>query len=170
MATQKPPFEQNGVVFGVLGRRYIDRQVDPPIYVDDEIPSLSVQIVPRARRFFSLAAQGTLEASYYITGSRREFIPGTYGLRVTRLSLNPGSYTSNLTSKTWHIRHSRDGTYDVIQFAQGGAHVLIQGDPFRPIYAFGPGTVLFGFDQAAGSFTRAQLIEGFVSAQRPDQT
>lgn len=148
-----------------------DNRLDPPQYVDEEIPSVSVVLGARNRRGILNKDAGTAEASFTITGSLREFIPGTYGLRVTRVSVVNGSAggARPTNSVLWYIRHSREGTVDVIRTPRGGGQVVLQGDPMRPIYTFGPGTVLYAFAGTASAGSRSMHVEGFTSVRRPDQ-
>lgn len=146
----------------VESRRFLDTRRDPPEFVDEQLPTNTRNLLV-IRRGRVRAPRGTITGSMRLTGSYRPFAghPGSYSLRVTRVSLFAGS-----RDVAWHIRHSRDGTYDVIEFPAPGQEVLL-GGPQSPIYAFGPGTVMWGWlGNYAGSMgsrvNYSQHLEGYV--------
>ncbi len=140
-------------------RRFIDYQVDPPAIVDEDLPTTTVKLtIGKGGRF--RAPHGTQTGSYRITGSHRELTaPGTYALRVTRVSVASGSRETN-----WYIRHSRKGTVDIIYFPAPGQETRL-GGPMNPIYAFGPGTVIYGFLESGSAHWLSQHMEGIVSTE-----
>lgn len=142
-------------------RRFLDRRHNPPEFVDEEVPTVSRNLLV-LRRGRVRSPRGTILGSVRLTGSIRPLsAPGTFSLRVTRVSVFTGS-----RNMAWFIRHSRDGTYDVIHFPSPGQETRLSG-PMEPIYAFGPGTVVFGWlGDAAGAIGSAydlgQFLEGYV--------
>ena len=72
-------------------RRRLDRSLDPPQYVDEEIPTVTRVFRDPANRGRVRAPRGTLTGSLRLTGSFRELTPGSYSLRITRLSIFTGS-------------------------------------------------------------------------------
>lgn len=141
--------------------RRLDPRTDPPSFVDEQLPTKSVrlaagQVGNRGGRF--RAPHGTMIGSYRITGSWRELTaPGTYSLRLTRLSILMGSREGFA-----YIRHSRTGTADIIHFHAPGQEVRL-GAPLEPLYSFGPGTVIFGIGSPLGSAHWVGFhAEGFV--------
>src|SRR3990167_6526737 len=146
----------------VESRRFLDTRHDQPAFVDEVLPTTSRNLLV-LRRGRVRAPRGTIVGSLRLTGSFRPFAghPGSFSLRVTRVSLYSGS-----RDVAWFIRHSRSGTHDIIQFPAPGQEVLL-GGPMNPIYSFGPGTVFFGWlGNYAGSIGSkvdySQHIEGFV--------
>ena len=152
-------------------RRFLDKRRDPQEYVDEELPTTTLKLKGALRRVSTRAPIGTVaEGSYRVTGSHYDFSPGTYSLRVIRLSLAAvGSPSSSRgTVYQWHIRHSRQGTVDVqvlqVSGAQSGRvtgdRVDLRGGPHNPVYAFGPGTVFWGWDTFKGELgTRVTLTQ-----------
>ena len=144
-----------------ISPRRIDPRLNPPDYVDEPLPTDS-KVLLVLRRGRIRAPRGTILGELRLTGSVRPLSsPGSFSLRVTRVSIVAGSRQVD-----WHIRHSRDGTYDIIHFESPG-QVTRLGGPLEPIYAFGPGTVTWGFlGNAAGSigsaYTLAQHLEGYI--------
>ena len=141
--------------------RRLDPALDPPEYKDVELPTMSVKLQGALRRSRERAPHGTVFGSLRLTGSFHELGKGTASLRVTRLSLFSGS-----RNNAWHIRHSRDGTVDVIDFEAPGQHVLL-GNALEPIYSFGPGSITWGWlGNSAGSIGSAhnvsQSMEGLL--------
>ena len=133
-------------------RKILDKSKDPYEFVDEELPTVSVQLkVTRTGRF--RAPHGTVIGSYRLSGTYQ----GTYNLRVTRVSIASGS-----PGVWWHIAHSRKGTYDMIYFPTSGQAQLL-GGPNDPIYAFGPGTVKWGFLEAGSAYWMSQHLEGLAS-------
>ena len=138
MASHERPSVGRGRSF--VTRRYLDKQLSPPDYVAEELPTRTIKLRGPARRGVSRAPAGTILGSYRITGSWREAsAPGTYSARITRLSVFAGSPETR-----WFVRHSREGTTDIIYFPQAG-HETRLGGPKNPIYSWGPGTVIYGF-------------------------
>ena len=148
-------------------RQFLDKQRNPWEYVEEELPTTTVKLKGAARRASARAPRGTAaEGSYRIVGSHYDKSLGTYSLRITRLSLAVmGSTNFQGTVYQFHIRHSREGTLDVIPFGEQG-RVREYGDPRRPLYAVGPGTLLYGWDTFKGEFgtqlTVAATMEGVV--------
>ncbi len=154
--------ENNDPTRRFVTRRYLDPATDPPRYVDEKLPTETVKFQGALRTSRDRAPAGTAQGSYRIagtfqvTGGR-----GTYSLEITRLSLYSGS-----RGNAWAIRHSRQGTVDVLDFSSPGG-VVLQGDQMSPIYSFGPGTVFWGWigDEtgAMGSaFDMNQSMEGIL--------
>lgn len=146
----------------IQSTRFLDRQRNPPDFVDEELPTTTVVLRGPIRRGLMRAPRGTIPGSYRITGSYYPFSRGTYSLRVTRLSVFSGS-----RGNSWFVRHSRTGTADVINFPSPGQETRL-GGPNEPIYAFGPGTVIYGFlGNAAGSigsaYSMGMHLEGLTS-------
>ena len=137
-------------------QRRLDNRQNPPAYVDEALPTETVVLRGPLKRGRSRAPSGTIAGSYRITGSYQPTAPGTYSLRVTRLSVFAGSrYVS------WFIRHSRTGTADIIYFPSAGQETRL-GGPLEPVYAFGPGTVLYGFLEAGSAYWMGQHLEGLA--------
>ena len=137
-------------------KRFLDKRRNPWEYVDEELPTTTIkrglpEKVGRAR-----APHGTAIGSYRITGSHYDFSPGTYSLRVTRLSVACGSREA-----CWAIRHSRTGTADIIYFPAAGQETRL-GNPLAPVYAFGPGTVMWQFLDVGSAYWMSSHIEGVI--------
>lgn len=141
----------------VYTRRFLDKQKNPWEYVDEELPTTTIKLKGAARRVVTRTPRGTAaEGSYRITGSHYDFAPGTYSLRITRLSLSavgsPPAASGSVYQ--WHLRHSRLGTIDVKTLhapapgvaRSGESRIDLLGGPQNPIYAVGPGTLLWGWD------------------------
>lgn len=145
----------------IQSRKLLDKRRNPPAMVDEELPTLTKNLLV-LKRGRVRAPRGTIVGSFYLTGSVRPLsAPGSFSFRVTRLSLATGS-----RNMEWAIRHSRNGTYDVISFPNPGQETRL-GGPMNPIYAFGPGSVLWGWlgDAGAGmgsAYWTSQHIEGIV--------
>ena len=151
----------------VTTSRSLDKMKDPPEYVDDIIPNKTIKFRGPMRRASARAPLGTIPGSYYITGSHYDASPGTYSLMITRVSLGvTGTTAFKGTMYSWYIRHSREGTVDKIDFATPGREFR-QGDMKKPIYSFGPGTVIYGFTgdhlgNGGTHVTFTQTMEGIV--------
>lgn len=159
---------RNSIDRVVVSKRFRDPQIDPPMFQDEELPTLSKTLRGAQRKGRERLPHGSALGSLRLTGSQREFSPGSYSLRVTRVSLSTGS-----RNMAWFIRHNRVGTVDVVDFPAPGQHYVV-GAPMEPIYAFGPGTVIYGWlgDPTGGFGSTAwvsQHMEGFIGARRPDQ-
>mgnify|MGYP001596621152 CR=1 FL=1 len=137
----------------------IDKQRNPPGPVDEELPTTTIKLRSTIRRGRVRAPGGTTLGSYRVTGSYRELTsPGTFALRVTRVSIYAGS-----RGISWMVRHSRIGTVDIQTFDAPG-QVNLLGDPMKPVYAFGPGTLIYGFLEGGGTqYFLSQFMEGVVS-------
>ncbi len=149
--------------------RRLDRAIDPPMYEDEPVQSVTVNLVPRGRRTLTAPA-GTQESTYQISGSLREFAPGSYGVRAVRVSVGVGGSAHGVS---WHLRHSRLGTVDTLNFSAGlgaaGQHVNLLGDQYRPVYAMPAGTISMGFvGLAAANLQVSQNVEAVVSVRRPE--
>ena len=138
--------------------RRTDPAQNPPREVDEVLPTVSVTLRGPLKRGRVRAPAGTIAGSYFITGSHRQLgAPGTFSLRITRVSIASGSRETG-----WFIRHSRQGTTDIIYFPTPG-HVELLGRPDAPVYAFGrPGTVIWGFLEAGSAHFLSQLMEGYA--------
>ena len=162
-------------------RSFVTRKFYDPrtrTFVNDDLPTLTRNFSwPQRRGVEVKATQGTISAtggylagSYRVTGSHYDLAPGTFSLRITRVNVGVvGGGHPNLTGSDgnwrgtvmrWHIRHSRDGTKDVIAFT-GPGMVRQIADKNNAIYSFGPGTVSWGFlgDQGGRPGTRFHLIQ-----------
>ena len=155
-------------------RRYLDNMKNPPEYVDETLPTKTIKI-------FSRKKQGTLMdpctiggsigimGSIHFSGSHYDFSPGSYSLRITRRSVHVGSRTSYGANVEWKLRHSREGTVDMIPFYMGTrsqdrrnelARSELLGGPMNPIYAFGPGTLWTYFQPRRGTIRVYSSLEG----------
>lgn len=135
----------------------MDPSGDPPAFVDVKLPTVSSAFRGPLRRGDVRAPRGTIIGSYRVTGSHYDNAPGTYALRVTRVSVYSGS-----RGNRWAIWHSRAGTYDIRHFEDPGQHDLL-GGPDNPLYVFPPGSVLYGFiGNLAGSIGSAYLMSQFM--------
>ena len=153
----------------------LDPYGNPPRYVDEELPVVSVKLQGIERKTSERGPHGTALGSLRLTGSFHELAEGTNSLRVTRLSLGVvapntlGVGTPDIglgTSYRWHIRHSRQGTVDVKLFSESG-RIEERGDAMRPVYAFGPGTVTWGwlgdhFGEVGSRVGFSQSLEGLL--------
>jgi len=154
-------------------RRFLDEMRNPPEYVDEKLPTKTVQIFKRAfgRGTVVHGQIGTVEmGSIHFSGSHYDFGPGSYSLRVTRRSVYVGSVmpTRN-TELEWMLHHSRKGTLDAIPFFLGTqvanrsrmtANVEARGGPMNPIYSLGPGTIRAYFQSRRGSARVYSSLEG----------
>ena len=143
-----------------LLRRFFDPQRNA--YVDELLPTTTLKLKGPLKRGFIRAPRGTILGYYRVTGSHYQEAQGTYSLRITRASIFAGSREA-----MWAIRHSRQGTVDVLHFPVPGQQVIL-GEPNKPVYTFGPGTVTWGFiGNHAGSigsaYTMGQTLEGIAS-------
>ena len=138
-------------------QRFLDPRRNPPEFVDEVLPTETVVLRGPLKRGVVRAPAGTIAGSYRITGTYQTPSPGTFSLRVTRLSVFTGSREAR-----WFIRHSRTGTADVIYFPSAGQETRL-GAPREPIYAFGPGTVIYGFMEAGSAYWHGAHLEGLVS-------
>lgn len=142
-------------------KRLLDPSRNPPQYVDEELPTVTVKFQGAVARARTRAPRGTILGSYRVTGSFYETGKGTHSLRITRVSLFSGS-----RSNAWMIRHSRQGTTDVVEFDSPGQYTAV-GQPTAPLYSFGPGTVSWGWvgDIGGGigsAYDLSQTLEGVL--------
>ena len=144
----------------------LDKRRNPPEYVGEELPTTTVKIFSRGKQgtILSLADGPTIMGSIQFTGSYYEFAPGSYSLRVIRRSVYIGSEMSGKLNFEWKLRHSRLGTVDAIPFYKGSVPASRSaeafGDPLRPLYAFGPGTVWHYFNPRIGTARVYASLEG----------
>ena len=160
-------------------KKFLDKSRDPWEYVDQELPT-------QTKRIFSRAKQGTIidsasgamnMGSVQFSGSHYDYAPGSYSFRVTRRVAAVGSASLN-HDIYWMLRHSQEGTLDVLPFKQsvitgigGSASTVVQsprvleaiGGPMNPIYSFGPGIITAYFRSRKGSARVSSLIEGIMS-------
>lgn len=155
-------------------RRFLDRRQDPPSYVDDELPTKTVKIFSRNKEGTIFAGTTSLinMGSIHFSGSHYDFGPGTFSLRIIRRSVYVGSAGPALVDLEWRLRHSREGTIDVIPFYLGtpaskrtpaARERVAQGGPMNPIYSFGPGTLWTYFKSRAGTVRVYSSLEGVVT-------
>ena len=157
-------------------KRRLDTRKNPWEYVDDELPT-------RTKKIFSRNKQGTLldsnsgltiMGSVHFSGSHYNFAPGTCSFRVTRRSVSIGSSVNYNSEIEWKLRHSREGTVDVIPFFGGTQYSKYPrsaanwkaealGGPMNPIYAFGPGTLWTYFNPRRGTVRVYSSLEGIMS-------
>ena len=156
----------------------IDRTMDPPRYLDYDLPTSTKKFQGAVKRVFTRAPFGTILGSMRLTGSHYDLGLGSYSLRVTRRHVYIG--TPNMA---WHIRHSRQGTVDVLTTpTPRAADVTPQwygnfealGNQEHPVYSFGPGTITWGFTPLAGqvigsAYPLIQSMEGVIGVKRPDE-
>ena len=163
-------------------RRLLDRRANPPVYLDEELPT-------QTKKIFSRQKQGTLwdpsvftpgtpmvMGSMQFSGSFYETSRGTYSLRITRRSIGIGSHDYRNVEVEWALRHSREGTVEKIPLMVGTrvynrynsqpTRMETLGGPMNPIYSFGPGTLWSYFHH--GRSTRGTLrvyssLEGIVT-------
>jgi len=154
-------------------RRFLDEMRNPPEYVDEKLPTKTVQIFKRAfgRGTVVHGQIGTVEmGSIHFSGSHYDFGPGSYSLRVTRRSVYVGSVmpTRN-TELEWMLHHSRKGTLDAIPFFLGTQvpntrrvplDAEARGGPMSPIYSLSPGTITTYFQSRRGSARVYSSLEG----------
>jgi len=154
-------------------RRFLDETRNPPEYVDEKLPTKTVQIFKRAfgRGTVVHGQIGTVEmGSIHFSGSHYDFGPGSYSLRITRRSVYVGSVmpTRN-TELEWTLHHSRKGTLDAIPFFLGTQvpntrrvplDAEAHGGPMNPIYSLGPGTIRAYFQSRRGSARVYSSLEG----------
>ena len=158
----------------IFSQRYLDRRKDPPEFVDLELPTRTIHLLGPGRRSTFRAPSGTVEGSYRITGSWRNFAPGTYSLRLINLRLgvrgkseagtHPNAPQYRGTIHEFYIRHSRDGTIFSTDF-DGPDNRTFAGDPLRPVLAVGQGTLFYAWrlrEGAGTGVTLTQNIEGVL--------
>jgi len=175
-----------------MAQKFYDSQTNQ--FVDAELPTTTVKLLwPERRGALVRATQGTVGAnsgyivgSYRITGSHYDLTPGTYSLRIHRLSvgvhgaITHGAADSNIGSLghfrgtvwRWGIWHSRTGTLDVIGFSEPG-HIHTVSGPLTPIYSVGPGTLQWAWLGAQQSHMGShvdlmQSMEGVLGFERID--
>ena len=152
-------------------RRYLDRMRNPPEYVDEELPTKTVKIFSRNKQgtILSSASGLTNMGSIHFSGSHYDFGPGSYSLRVTRRSVHIGSAVTYNTEVEWMLRHSREGTVDMIPFfigtqlnyrRTGEKRTEARGGLMNPIYSFGPGTLWSYFKPRRGTVRVYSSLEG----------
>lgn len=144
---------------------YLDPQTGR--YVDLELPTITVKLQGVNRRAITRAPRGSVEGSYRIAGTHYPLAPGTFSLRITRVSVGVvGTASFRGSAYSFHIRHSRDGTLFTSLFgAPDQRHIT--GNQLEPIIAVGPGTLLWGWTglNPAGMGTHisfTQTIEGVL--------
>lgn len=126
-------------------------------YVDEPLPTVTVTLRHPERKGRVRAPHGTAVGSYRVSGSFQQGAVGTYSFLVTRVSLFVGSRNA-----AWMVRHSRKGTVDVQHFESPGQYNAIGGLK-QPVYAFGPGTVFYGWiGNAAGGIGSAHDLGEFM--------
>ena len=153
-------------------RRFLDKSRNPWEYVDEELPTVPTRIFSRNKQGTILSSEDglTIMGSKYFSGSHYDFGPGSFALRITRRSVYIGSVmpTRN-TEIEWKLRHSRDGTVDMIPFFLGSRLANIRrgawsaearGAPMSPIYSFGPGTIWTYFQPRRGTARVYSSLEG----------
>lgn len=159
MTTPNAPLNQ-GIQRVIVSKRIFDPIRNPPEVVDEALPTLTFKLRGTERRGVVRAPRGTLTGSMRITGSFRfasAGAPGTFGARITRLSVFSGSRES-----LWALRHSREGTLDVIYFPSAGQEFRA-GDGEKPLYSVGPGTLLWNFLDAGSAYWHGAFMEGITS-------
>ena len=153
-------------------RRFLDKRRNPWEYVDEELPTTTVKIFAREKPGTAVHGQiGTVNmGSIHFSGSHYDFGLGSFSLRITRRSVYVGSVMpSRNTELEWSLRHSREGTVDVIPFFLGtqvpnlrsvplGGEV--RGGPLNPVYSFGPGTLWTYFRSKRGTARVYSSLEG----------
>ena len=144
-----------------VSKRLFDPQANPPQFVDEELPTISVKLRGALRRARTRSPRGTIPGSIRLTGSFYQTARGSNSLRITRVSVFSGS-----SGNAWMIRHSRQGTVDVLDFDVPGQQIIL-GGPDRPVYALGPGTISWGFIGNASAtigsaYDMSQTMEGFL--------
>lgn len=157
-------------------RRFLDRRLNPPAYVDEELPTKTTHIFSRNKQgtILSSASGITIMGSIQFAGSYHGFDPGSYSLRVIRRTIGIGSRSMKTGHDyVWKLRHSREGTIDAIPFYSRGTLVARQayvaqreervGGPLNPIYAFGPGTIWTYFHPYRGTARVFSSLEGLFS-------
>lgn len=157
-------------------RRFLDKRRNPWEYIDEELPTTTVKIFSRKKQGTILDSSSglTIMGSIYFSGSHYEFDPGTYSLRVIRRSVYVGSImpTRN-TNHEWKLRHSREGTVDMIPFFIGTQVANsnrnrvepseARGGPMNPLYTFGPGTIWAYWNPRSGTARVYSSLEGILS-------
>jgi len=154
--------------------RYYDRRRNPPEYVEAELPTQTVKIFSRNKQGTILDSSSglTIMGSIYFSGSHYDKAPGTFSMRVVRRSVYVGSImpTRN-TNHEWMLRHSREGTVDMIPFFLGTQvanrsrmtlNVEALGDSMKPIYAFGPGTLWTYWNPRSGTARVYSSLEALM--------
>lgn len=154
-------------------RRFLDKRRDPWEYVPEELPTKTVKIFSRNKQGTIVDATLGLTnmGSIAFSGSHYDFGPGSFSLRVIRRSVYIGSVRPDVNTEfEWMLRHSREGTVDMIPFFLGTQLANVhrarewlseaRGGPMNPIYAFGPGTIFTYFNPRRGSARVYSSLEG----------
>lgn len=148
-------------------RRFLDRMRNPPEYMDEELPTKTVKIFSRNKQGTKIDActiggSIAIMGSKYFSGSHYDFGPGSFSLRITRRSVYVGSRSSySKAAAEWRLRHSREGTVDMIPFRTGSLmQAELLGGPMNPIYSFGPGTLWTYFKPDKGTLRVYSSLEG----------
>ncbi len=150
------------VVRAFVTRRLLDKRRDPWEYRDEELPTKTVHIFPRAKQGTAIdsIAGETKMGSINFSGSHYDFGPGSYSLRIIRRTITIGSMASD-GQCWWHLHHSREGTIDSIGFRKNDYSPWIHhGNPMEPLYALGPGTITVIMESLKGTHRIASSLEG----------
>ena len=159
-----------------LTRRFLDKRQNPWEYVDEELPTTTLKLFSRKKQGTVLDSSSGLTnmGSVEFSGSFYELNPGTYSYRVTRRSVHIGSAVTYTAEIEWKLRHSREGTVDIIPFYLGTQQsnrragiaerrTEARGGPMEPIYSFGPGTLWTYFNPRRGTVRVYSSLEVIVS-------
>ena len=148
---------ENPITRDFVTQKFRDDALDPPRYVEEEIPSQTVKLPIRSQAGRKRAPLGTHTGTFYMKGSHYDASPGTYGLRIFRMSVFSGS-----REVIWRLHHSRIGTVEEIYFPAAGQEIQL-GGPRNPICALPPGTLSFGFLNAGSAHWLGYHMEGVTS-------
>ncbi len=164
MVQSNPNAGQTGDVRVFITRRFLDTQHDPPIMVDEQLPTRTVRLIGPVKRPSARMPKGTILGSLRLSGTFRDLTPsapGSYSFRVLRINVNIGTLDPS-GSQQWFMRHSRTGTAIIKTFYKSDNRLEMVGGPLTPVMAFGPGTITYGFTYGGTAYHAAQTVEGMV--------
>lgn len=149
----------------IVTRRFFDRRLNPPGYVEEELPTKTKQVFIRTKMGTCIDnSLGDINVgSIAFSGSHYDFGPGTYSMRITRHGVGIGSPGGLGGQLWWKLHHSRLGTVDAIAFASARGQLVRDRAPLEPLYSFGPGTVTSYLRSLKGTWRVASSMEAILS-------
>ena len=143
-------------------RRFLDKSRNPWEYIDEELPTQTVKVFARGKMGSAIdnSLGDTNYGSIHFTGSKYDFSPGSYSLRVTRHNIGVGSPGGPGAQLWWKLHHSRIGTLDAIAMNNARGQLIRDKNPMEPLYVLGPGTITQYFRSLKGTWRVSTSLEG----------